>query len=200
MPLPQSALEWDSFSRNIWLGDEVLTSQLCNISISVRQSWQMNPTLNITAWRRMKMTAMSCGCQICSCHCDGDLSFIICCACLCQLPLTLCIDLQEQRGAEVTLIRALQHGNHSQLTFHYLRQKGLKTKNMLRNFNAAYMTIINRGCWNGYCALETSVLSPWYYMLDLLALTISRWPCWISWSSSNQTFWCRPRKPVVGAI
>ncbi len=109
MPLPLSALGWDSFSGNVWLGDEVLTSQPCNISICVRQSWQMNPTLSITAWHHMKITAMSSSCQICSCHCDGELSFIICCACLCQLLLTVCIDLQEQRGAEVTLINTLQH-------------------------------------------------------------------------------------------
>lgn len=156
MPLPLSALGWDSFSRNVWLGDEVLTSQPCNISICVRQSWQMNPTFSITAWHHMKITAMSSSCQICSCHCDGELSSIICCACLCQLLLTVCIDLQEQKGTEVTLINTLQHtGITTELTFHYLRQKGLKTKNMLRNAGLQYsnMTIINREmdglCWNG---------------------------------------------------
>lgn len=147
MLLPLSALDWDSFSINVWLGDEVLTSQPCNISICVSRSWQMNPTLNITAWHHMKITAMSSSCQICSCHCDGELSFIICCACLCQLLLTVCIDLQEQRGTEVTLINTLHtHGNHTELTFHYLRQKGLKTKNMLRDAGLQYnnMTIIKR--------------------------------------------------------
>lgn len=125
----------------------MLTSQPCNISICVRQSWQMNPTFSITAWHHMKITAMSSSCQICSCHCDGELSSIICCACLCQLLLTVCIDLQEQKGTEVTLINTLQHtGITTELTFHYLRQKGLKTKNMLRNAGLQYsnMTIINR--------------------------------------------------------
>lgn len=122
----------------------MLTSQPCNISICVRQSWQMNPTLNITAWHHMKMTAMSSSCQICSCHCVGELSFIICCACFCQLLLTACIDLQEQRGHFDQ--HSAAHGNHTELTFHYLRQKGLKTKNMLKNTGLQYsnMTIINR--------------------------------------------------------
>lgn len=100
----------------------------------------------------MKMTAMSSSCQICSCYCDGELSFIICCACLCQLLLTVCIDLREQRGAEVTLINTLQHMGirpswHS-ITWDKKKKKKeeLKTQNMLRNAELQYgnMTIINR--------------------------------------------------------
>lgn len=109
MLLSLSALGWDGFSADVRLGDEVLTSQTCNISICVRQSRRMNPTLNITAWHHMKITAMNSGCLICSCHCDGELSFIICCAFLCQLLLTVCIDLREQRGTEVTLINTQRH-------------------------------------------------------------------------------------------
>lgn len=106
----------------------------------------MNTTLDITAWHHMKITAMSSGCQICSCHCDGELSFIICCACLCQLLFTARIDLQVRRGTEVTLINTATHRTHNRLTFHYLRQRGLKTKNMLRYAapQCNNMTIINR--------------------------------------------------------
>lgn len=156
MPSPLSALGRDSSGTNVWLGDEVLTSQPCNISICVRQSWQMNPTLNITAWHRMKITAMSSSCQICSRHRDGELSFIICCGCLCQLLLTVCIDLQEQRGAEVTLISTLRHTRIAP-SWHSITwdKKGPKTKNMLRNtgLQCSNMTIINTetagACWNG---------------------------------------------------
>lgn len=144
MPLPLSALGLDS--SWVWLGDEVLISQLCNISICTRQSWQMNPTLDITASHHMKITAMSSGCQICSCCCNGELSFIICCACLCQLLLAMCIDLQVQNGAEVTWINTATRRTHNGLTFHYLRQRGLKTKNMLRNtaLQCNDLTTINR--------------------------------------------------------
>lgn len=69
----------------------------------------MNPTLDITAWHHITITAMTSSCQICFCYRDGELSFIICYACLCQLLLTVCIDLQVRNGAEVTLINTLQH-------------------------------------------------------------------------------------------
>lgn len=219
MLLPLSALEWDSFSINVWLGDEVLASQPCNISICVSRSWQMNPTLNITAWHHMKITAMSSSCQICSCHCDGELSFIICCACLCQLLLTVCIDLQEQRGTEVTLINTLHtHGNHTELTFHYLRQKGLKTKNMLRNAGLQYnnMTIIKREmvglcyavrsrrqlCTGDKCAVSL-ILHAWPFSSASFLVALLHF---LSVFKLNIALWGalklprRPRKTLIGAM
>lgn len=141
----------------------MLISQLCNISICTRQSWQMNPTMDITTWHHMKIAAMSSGCQICSCYCDGELSFIICCACLCQLLLTVCIDLRSTEWCRGHFDQhSATHKTHNGLAFHYLRQRGLKTKNMLRNtaLQCNNMTIINRKLveMTRYCSLSKAIV------------------------------------------
>lgn len=56
---PPSALGRDGCW--LWLGDEVLRRQPCNISVGARRSGQMNPTLDVTAWHHMKITGMSGG-------------------------------------------------------------------------------------------------------------------------------------------
>lgn len=192
MWLPLSALGLDSCW--VWLGDEVLISQLCNISICTRQSGQMNPILDITAWHHMKITAMSSVCQICSCYCDGESSFIICCACL-SAPVDR---VYWFASAEWCRGHFNQHSatrrTHNRLTFHYLRQRGLKTKNMLRNtaLQCNNMTIINRKlvelgrhCLHSEAIVHTRRTR---CRCDITYSTfwLSPWPFCIIWASLNQ--------------
>lgn len=66
-------------------------------------------------------------------------------------------------GAEVTLINTPLR-NHTELAFHYLRQKGLKTRNMLRNsgLQCGDMSVIRIGWeeWMAYVELARVRLLP----------------------------------------
>lgn len=86
------------------------------------------------------------------------------------------------------------HGTHNRLTFHYLRQKGLKTKNMLRNatLQCNNMTIINRELveMGRYCSHSGAIVHKRRArcLCDITCSTfcLSPRPCCIIWAPLNQ--------------